>query len=100
MKKMFKIGCMVMVLGLLSFPAWSSNNASMSTDNLLILAGWGPGDSTCDGDAPADGTGEGPGPGNGGTGENGGNGGNGPGDGTGEGDAPGDGTGNGPGDCA
>ena len=50
-----------MVLGLLSLPAWSSDNAGMSTDNHLILAHNGHGDGEgdgpldegdCDGDGP------------------------------------------------
>ena len=60
MKKIFKIGSLIMVLGLLSFPAWSSDNAGMSKDNLFIAVnGHGLGDGTgpldegdCDGDGP------------------------------------------------
>ena len=85
-----------MVLGLLSFPAWGADNAGMSSDDHVILAGWGPGD----------GTGEGDGTGGHGPGDceitDGSNltilshNGHGPGDGTGEGDGTG---GHGPGEC-
>ena len=127
LKQVCKIGCLVMVLGLLSFPAWSSDNAGMNTDQLSILAhggyglgdcgrvnindnrlilarggngGNGPGAGT-GGEGPESGTGNGPGSdngaGNGGTGENGRYG---PGDGEGnDGDGPEDGTGYGPGEC-
>ena len=64
LKKIFKIGCVVMAVGLLSTPAWSSDNANMSPNHLFILAhnGNGPGDGTGNGgDGPGDGTGNGPG---------------------------------------
>ena len=60
MKKIFKIVYLIMMLGLLSLPAWSSDNAGMNTDNLLLAHNghgdgegggpYGPGD--CDGDGP------------------------------------------------
>ena len=60
MNKVFKIGCLVMVMGLLSLPGWSSDNPGMSADNLLIAHNghgdgdgggpYGPGD--CDDDGP------------------------------------------------
>ncbi|HUT69819.1 MAG TPA: hypothetical protein VMW89_04005 [Desulfatiglandales bacterium] len=128
LKQVCKIGCLVMVLGLLSFPAWSSDNAGMNTDRLSILphggygpgdcgrvnindnrlilarggnGGYGPGDGTGnDGEGPGDGTGNGPGSDNGeGNGGTGDNGGYGPGDGEGnDGEGPEDGTGYGPGE--
>ncbi|BBO71314.1 hypothetical protein DSCA_52440 [Desulfosarcina alkanivorans] len=64
LKNMFKIGCLVLAAGLVSAPAWSSDNADLSPDHLLILAnnGNGPGDGTGNGgDGPGDGTGNGPG---------------------------------------
>ncbi|WP_022665770.1 hypothetical protein [Desulfospira joergensenii] len=114
LKRQLKIGFLVLLIGLLTLPAWGSNGAQIRiTDQLMAQAGgYGPGDGTGDGDGPADGTGNGPGDcgltgvsshlmlmaanGNAGTGDNGGYG---PGDGTGDGDGPADGTGNGPGDC-
>ena len=60
MNKIFKIGCLVMVMGLLSLLGWSSDNPGMRADNLLIAHNghgdgdgggpYGPGD--CDGDGP------------------------------------------------
>ena len=89
LKQVCKIGCLVLVLGLLSFPAWSSDTAGMNTDQLSILThegngsddcarvnsndnrlilarggngGYGPGDGEGnDGEGPEDGTGYGPG---------------------------------------
>ena len=59
LKNMFKMGCLLMVAGLLSAPAWSADDAGMSTDDHLILArkghgaGGGPhGPGDCDGDGP------------------------------------------------
>jgi hypothetical protein len=72
LKKVLLIGCVLLVVGAISFPAWSANWI-MNTGDVLMLA---------------------EGNGNGGTGDNGGNG---PGDGTGTGDCDGS---NGPGDCA
>ena len=62
MKKIFKIGCLIMVLGLLSLPAWSSDNAGMGTDSQLILAHNGHGDGTGDGPIDGDGDCDGDGP--------------------------------------
>ena len=114
LKQICKIGCLVMVIGFFSMPAWCSNTVGfISSDHPLIIAhgGNGPGDGTGNGGVgPADGSGNGPGDcgmntsddlrfiafgGNAGSGDSGGNG---PGDGTGNGgDGPADGTGNGPG---
>ena len=115
LKQVCKIGCLVMVLGLLSFPAWSSDNAGMNTDQLSIFAHGGYGSGDCGrvyindsrlimargengghgagagtgGEGPEGGTGNGSGSdnggGNGGTGDNGGYG---PGDSTGTGVCP------------
>ncbi len=55
LKKIIKIGCVVMAVGLLSAPAWSSDNANMSPDHLFILAhgGNGPGGAQVPETAPA-----------------------------------------------
>ena len=104
LKRICKIGCIVLVVGLLGTYAWSATSSAGATDQVVIAKGGnGPGDGTGNGGTgPGDGTGNGPGPdngdGNGGTGDNGGNG---PGDGTGnDGEGPEDGSGYGPGDCA
>jgi hypothetical protein len=110
LKQACKIGCLVLVLGLLSFPAWSSDNAGMNTETLSILAhgGYGPGGGTGNGgEGPEDGSGYGPGDcGRVNVNDNrlilarGENGGYGPGDGEGnDGEGPADGSGYGPGDC-
>ena len=65
LKQYCQIGCVVMVAGLLTTPAWSVNAGGvMSVDHVLIIAhgGNGPGDGTGNGgDGPGDGTGNGPG---------------------------------------
>ena len=101
LKKIRNIGCLVMVLGLVSSPAWSAGHTLFKSSDLPLIIAHG-------GYGPGDGTGYGPGDcetdktlllitsrGNAGSGNNGGYG---PGDGTGnEGDGPADGTGYGPG---
>ncbi|MFA5907017.1 MAG: hypothetical protein WC836_24025 [Desulfobacula sp.] len=115
LKKIRNIICLVIALGLVNSPVWSTGHILVKTPDLpLIIAhgGYGPGDGTGnDGEGPGDGTGYGPGDcetdkikshmmfissrGNAGSGNNGGYG---PGDGTGNGgDGPADGTGYGPG---
>jgi len=95
MKRMLMVGFSLMILFLLSVPAWSSSGAGMNVGGHFILAkggngggnggsggGSGSGNGSCDGAGGGSGTG------------------NGPGDGTGNsGDGPQDGTGYGPGEC-
>jgi len=62
LKQVYKIGCCVLVLGLLGIPAWGLENDGMMSTGALILAhgGNGPGDGTGNGgDGPGDGTGNG-----------------------------------------
>ena len=62
LKKICKIGCIVLVVGLLGTPAWSVTSgvvATDQTDNPLILAGNGPGDGDGDGKGPGAGPGDG-----------------------------------------
>jgi len=115
LKQVCKIGCCILMMGLLSIPAWGMGNDGTGTQGALVVANGvnGPGDGTGNGgDGPADGSGNGApdgagtcpdaridsrlflaGNGNAGSGSNGGNG---PGDGTGNGgDGPADGSGNG-----
>lgn len=62
LKQLYKIVCCVLMLGLLSIPAWSLENDGMLTADTSILAhgGNGPGDGNGNGgDGPADGSGNG-----------------------------------------
>ncbi len=62
MKKICKIGCLMLVLAMMSVPTWSSDGANTDADDLVILArgGHGPGDGTGNGGSgPGDGTGNG-----------------------------------------
>ncbi|OQX03156.1 MAG: hypothetical protein BWK80_56290 [Desulfobacteraceae bacterium IS3] len=66
LKKMIKVGCAVLALGILSVPAWSSDNLLANSNDLPILAKGGhqhgPGDGTGNGGSgPRDGSGNGPG---------------------------------------
>jgi hypothetical protein len=38
LKKMIKVGCVVLALGILSVPAWSSDNSLADSSDLPILA--------------------------------------------------------------
>jgi len=116
MKRMLMMGISIMVLFLLSVPAWSFSGAAIGADGHFILAkggngngnggsggGSGSGNGSCDGTGSGNGAGNGPGDGtgNGGSANGGGSGsGHGPGDGMGNsGNGPKDGTGYGPGEC-
>jgi hypothetical protein len=62
LKKIFKIGCVALIAGALSVPAWSFDNSTLNTNDNLILAGrgHGPGDGTGNGGSgPQDGSGNG-----------------------------------------
>ena len=62
LKKICKIGCLVLILAMMSVPAWSFNGANMGTDDLVILVrgGHGPGDGTGNSrSGPGDGMGNG-----------------------------------------
>jgi len=85
LKQLWKVGCCVLALGLVSSPFWSLNHADGFTIHSLIIADNGNGNG-----GGGDNGGNGPGDGNG-------NGGEGPGDGSGNG-AP-DGAGDCPGDA-
>jgi hypothetical protein len=63
LKKICKIGCIVLVVGLLGTPAWSATSGIVATDQIVIAKGGnGPGDGTGNGgEGPGDGSGNGPG---------------------------------------
>ena len=63
LKKICKIGCIVLVVGLLSTFAWSATSVVVAIDQIVIAKGGnGPGDGTGNGGVgPGDGTGNGPG---------------------------------------
>jgi len=111
-KRIFKIGCMAVLISIMSFPVWAGSGMNHDGIDILARGGHCPGDGTGNGGCPHDGTGNGSKCGGclfpdadmtdhpvtlsrGGNG-GGGNGGNGPGDGTGNGGSgPRDGSGNG-----
>jgi hypothetical protein len=59
LKKICKIGCIVLVVGLLGTPAWSAISGIVVTDQIVIAkGGHGSGNG---GEGPGDGSGNGPG---------------------------------------
>ena len=63
LKKICKIGCIVLVVCLLGTPAWSATSGIVVTDQIVIAKGGnGPGDGSGNGgEGPGDCSGNGPG---------------------------------------